>query len=302
MKRDFLVIEDLNRQEILDLFKRTVELKKDRQKNIPHPTLKGKSLGMIFYKNSTRTRISFEVGMFELGGQALYLTSEQLQLERGETIEDSARVLSRYLHGIMIRTYDFKLVEQLAKHASIPVINGLTDKNHPIQVLCDLFTIQERLGKIEGFTLTYVGDDNNMSYSWMEAAALLDFQLRLALPENCSEGRMTELASRDNIQFFTDPAEAAKDADILYTDVWVSMGAEDEADEKRKSLKAYQINQKLIDLAKPNALVMHCLPAHRGEEITGDALDGENSIVFDQAENRLHLQKALLEKLLSASQ
>jgi len=299
VKRDFLNLTDLSRQEILDLLKRTATLKKERSENIPHPVLQGKSLGMIFRKNSTRTRISFEVGMFELGGHALYLTDEQLQLKRGESIEDSARVLSRYLHGIMIRNDDFEEARLLAEHADIPIINGLTDKNHPVQVLCDLFTLQEKLGRVENFCIAYVGDGNNMTYSWMEAASLFDFQLNIATPPECTTPGTKDFSHLKNVSFFTSAEEAVKGADVLYADVWVSMGMEAEKARKMELLQPFQINQKLLDRANPGALVMHCLPAHRGDEITGDVLDGPQSIVFDQAENRLHAQKALLEMLLS---
>jgi len=299
VKKDFLFLADLNKQEILELLERTEVLKKERRNNIPHPVLKGKSLGMIFSKNSTRTRISFEVGMFELGGHALYLTGEQLQLKRGETIEDSARVLSRYLHGILIRNNDIKEAELMAQYADIPIINGLTDKNHPVQVLCDLFTLKEKLGKVENFTLAYVGDGNNMTYSWMEAAALFDFQLNIATPLECKTPGTEDFSHLENISFFDTAEEAVKGADVIYADVWVSMGMEAEEENKMKLLQPFQINQRLLELANSKALVMHCLPAHRGDEITGDVLDGPQSVVFDQAENRLHTQKALLEKLLS---
>ncbi len=299
MKKDFLKLADLNRQEILDLLERTEILKKERLENIPHPVLQGKSLGMIFRKNSTRTRISFEVGMFELGGHALYLTDEQLQIKRGESIEDSARVLSRYLHGIMIRNNDFEEARLLAEHANIPIINGLTDKNHPVQVLCDLFTLKEKLGRTENFCLAYVGDGNNMTYSWMEAAELFDFQLNIATPPECATPGTEDFSHLSNVSFFSSAEEAVKGADVIYSDVWVSMGMEAEEEKKKKLLQPFQINQRLLDQANPGAIVMHCLPAHRGDEITGDVLDGPHSVVFDQAENRLHTQKALLEKLLS---
>ena len=253
---------------------------------------------MIFNKNSTRTRISFEVGMFELGGHSLFLTPDQMQLGRGETIADSARVLSRYLDGILIRTFDFKEVEELAKHSSIPVINGLTDLNHPIQVLSDLFTIHEKLGHLDEIKIAYVGDGNNVAYSWITAAAMFDLRLSVACPASCKPELPKEISIPDSIEITEDPFFAVKDADVIYTDVWISMGQED-ADEKVSLLKPYQINQSLVDAAKKDTLVMHCLPAHREMEITTKVLEGKNSIVFDQAENRLHLQKALLKTLLS---
>ena len=298
MKKDFLKLSDLTKSEALDLLKKAKDLKEMRIKGIPHQPLKGKSLGMIFNKNSTRTRISIEVGMFELGGHSLFLTPDQMQLGRGETIADSARVLSRYLHGILIRTFDFKEVVELAKHASIPVINGLTDLNHPVQVLSDLFTIHEKLGRVDGVKIAYVGDDNNITYSWMTAASMFDLKLSIGCPSSCKPQSPEDLNIGGSIEVFEDPIEAVKGADVIYTDVWVSMGQE-ATDEKTSLLKPYQINQSLVEAAKKDVLVMHCLPAHREMEITSEVLEGKHSIVLDQAENRLHLQKALLETLLS---
>ncbi|PIQ95917.1 MAG: ornithine carbamoyltransferase [Nitrospinae bacterium CG11_big_fil_rev_8_21_14_0_20_56_8] len=298
MKRDFLKLNDLSRDEFEALFEKSAEVKDKRVRNIPHQPLKGKSLGMIFEKHSTRTRISFEVGMFELGGHGLLLDSRQMQLGRGESIEDSAQVLSRYLHGIMIRTYEFEKVETLARHATIPVINGLTDLNHPVQVLCDLFTIREKRGKVDGIKVAYVGDGNNVAYSWAMATLIFDIQLSVACPGmyQLKKEDLPETSAR--IELLEDPYRAVKDADVIYTDVWVSMGQE-ESEAKIERLKPYQINQNLVNAAGKEVLVMHCLPAHRGLEITADVLDGPCSIVFDQAENRLHVQKALMEKLLT---
>ena len=298
MKKDFLKLSDLTKSEALVLLKKAADLKGMRVNGIPHQPLKGKSLGMIFNKNSTRTRISFEVGMFELGGHSLFLTPDQMQLGRGETIADSARVLSRYLHGILIRTFDFKEVVELAKHANIPVINGLTDLNHPVQVLSDLFTIHEKLGRVDGVKIAYVGDGNNITYSWMTAAAMFDLKLSIGCPSSCKPQSPEDLNIGGSIEVFEDPIEAVKGADVIYTDVWVSMGQE-ATDEKTSLLKPYQINQSLVEAAKKDVLVMHCLPAHREMEITSEVLEGKHSIVLDQAENRLHLQKALLETLLS---
>ena len=298
MKKDFLKLSDLTKSEALVLLKKAADLKGMRVNGIPHQPLKGKSLGMIFNKNSTRTRISFEVGMFELGGHSLFLTPDQMQLGRGETIADSARVLSRYLHGILIRTFDFKEVVELAKHASIPVINGLTDLNHPVQVLSDLFTIHEKLGRVDGVKIAYVGDGNNITYSWMTAAAMFDLTLSIGCPSSCKPQSPEDLSIGGSIEIFEDPIAAVKGADVIYTDVWVSMGQE-ATDEKTSLLKPYQINQSLVEAAKKDVLVMHCLPAHREMEITSEVLEGKHSIVLDQAENRLHLQKALLETLLS---
>ena len=298
MKKDFLKLSDLNKDEVLCLLKEAEELKQLKASGVAHRPLEGKTLGMIFNKNSTRTRISFEVGMFELGGHSLFLTPDQMQLGRGETIADSARVLSRYLDGILIRTFNFKEIEELAKHASIPVINGLTDLNHPIQILSDLFTIHEKLGHLDGIKIAYVGDGNNVAYSWINAAVIFDLRLSIGCPASCRPELPKEISIPDCIEITEDPIAAVKDADVIYTDVWISMGQE-EADEKVTLLKPYQINQSLVNAAKKDTLVMHCLPAHREMEITTEVLEGKNSIVFDQAENRLHLQKALLKTLLS---
>ena len=298
MKKDFLKLTDLTKVEVLELLKKAAELKKFKVEGTTHQPLKGKSLGMVFNKNSTRTRISFEVGMFELGGHSLFLTPDQMQLGRGETIADSARVLSRYLDGILIRTFDFNEVTEFAKHASIPVINGLTDLNHPIQVLSDLFTIHERLGHLDEIKIAYVGDGNNVAYSWISAATMFSLKLSIGCPASCKPKLHEGFNITDSIDITEDPIAAVKDADIIYTDVWVSMGQK-EAPEKTSSLKPYQINQSLVEAAKKDVLVMHCLPAHREMEITSEVLEGKHSIVFDQAENRLHLQKALLETLLA---
>ena len=298
MKKDFLKLSDLTKNEVLGLLEQAAELKQFKAKGTTHQPLKGKSLGMIFNKNSTRTRISFEVGMYELGGHSLFLTPDQMQLGRGETIADSARVLSRYLDGILIRTFDFKEVEELAKHASIPVINGLTDLNHPLQILSDLFTIHEKLGHLDEIKIAYVGDGNNVAYSWITAAAMFDLKLSVGCPSSYTPKLPKGVTIPDSVEITEDPIAAVRDADVIYTDVWVSMGQE-EAPEKISLLKPYQINQPLVDAAKKDVLVMHCLPAHREMEITSEVLEGKHSIVFDQAENRLHLQKALLKTLLS---
>ena len=298
MKKNFLKLSDLTKNEVLGLLKQAAKLKQFKTEGTAHQPLKGKSLGMIFNKNSTRTRISFEVGMYELGGHSLFLTPDQMQLGRGETIADSARVLSRYLDGILIRTFDFKEVEELAKHASIPVINGLTDLNHPIQILSDLFTIHEKLGHLDEIKIAYVGDGNNVAYSWITAATMFDLKLSVGCPSSYTPKLPKGVTIPDSIEITEDPIAAVRDADVIYTDVWISMGQE-EAPEKISLLKPYQINQPLVDAAKKNVLVMHCLPAHREMEITSEVLEGKHSIVFDQAENRLHLQKALLKTLLS---
>jgi len=298
MKKDLLTINDFSREEILELFEKSKNLKEKRKKGLEHLPLKGKSLGMIFNKHSTRTRISFEVGMFELGGQALFLTGDQLQLNRGETVKDSAQVLSRYLNGILIRTHDHQEVVDLAEHATIPVINGLTDLNHPVQILADIFTIKEKLGKIENVKIAYVGDGNNVAYSWMSAASLMEIDLKVACPPEFKPASLPPLLGNGKVEITEDPFQAVKDADIIYTDVWISMGDKGDLDKKEELLTPYQINQKLLDATGKSSLVMHCLPAHRGMEITSEVLDGKDSIVFDQAENRLHVQKAILETLL----
>jgi ornithine carbamoyltransferase len=298
MKKDLLSISDFSQQEVLDLLEKSTNLKIKRQKGIEHLPLKGQTLGMIFKKHSTRTRISFEVGMFELGGHALFLTGDQLQLNRGETIKDSAQVLSRYLNAILIRTYDHEEVIALAEHASIPVINGLTDLNHPVQILADIFTVKEKLGHIEGVKVAYVGDGNNVAYSWMLGASLMGMHLAIACPKSYRPESIPALSGTGKVEILEDPFEAVKNADVIYTDVWISMGHEEDTENKKKLLLPYQINQKLVDVAKKEVMVMHCLPAHREMEITSEVLDGKHSIVFDQAENRLHVQKAILETLL----
>jgi ornithine carbamoyltransferase len=299
MKKDLLTINDFSREEVLELFKKSTDLKEKRENGIEHLPLKGKSLGMIFNKHSTRTRISFEVGMYELGGQALFLTGDQLQLNRGETLKDSAQVLSRYLNGILIRTHDHQEVVDLAEHATIPVINGLTDLNHPVQILADIFTIKEKLGTTENIKVTYVGDYNNVAYSWVAGASLMGMELAIACPPEFRPDSLPTLSGHEKVEIIEDPLKAVKDADIIYTDVWISMGDTGDLKKKEKLLTSYQINQQLLDATGKKSLVMHCLPAHRGMEITSEVLDGKDSIVFDQAENRLHVQKAILETLLT---
>ena len=301
MKKDLLSINDFSREEILTLFDKSLDLKAKRKKGIEHLPLKGKSLGMIFNKNSTRTRISFEVGMYELGGQAIFLTGDQLQLNRGETLKDSAQVLSRYLNGILIRTHNHQEIVDLAENATIPVINGLTDLNHPVQILSDIFTIKEKLGKIENIKIAYVGDLNNVAYSWMAGASLMGMNLCIACPPEFKPVSLPTLDGNGKVEIIEDPFKAVEGADIIYTDVWISMGDSGDLKKKEKTLTPYQINQKLLDATGKNSLVMHCLPAHRGMEITSEVLDGKDSIVFDQAENRLHVQKGILETLLCKS-
>ncbi|HNY49991.1 MAG TPA: ornithine carbamoyltransferase [Smithella sp.] len=302
MKKDLLNISDLESDDFEKIWQKAKKLKKLLKAGKPHGSLKGKTLGMIFDKSSTRTRISFEVGMYQLGGIALFLTSRDTQIGRGEIIADSAKMMSRYLNGIMIRTFTQQSVEDFARFASIPVINGLTDLLHPCQILSDLFTIREKKGTYNKLKIAYIGDGNNIANSWIEAATKLPIQLALACPAGYDPDRKIlekgRKESSEGITVVRDPLKAAKDADILYTDVWASMGQESEQDKRKKIFKDYQINQKLLKAAKKDAMVMHCLPAHRGEEIASDVIDGPQSIVIDQAENRLHVQKAILELLL----
>ena len=303
MTKDLLRVGDLNREEIEELLDLSQKLKTRQKEGQRVTPLSGKTLGLIFEKSSTRTRVSFEVGMYQLGGQSLFLSSKDLQIGRGETIPDTARVLSRYLDGLVIRTFGHEIVEEMARHATIPIINGLTDRHHPCQVLADLLTIQEKKQRLQGLKVSYVGDGNNMANSWLEGAAKLGLHLTLACPpgyepdrETYQEALKEAAKSGAKIVITHDPRVAAKDADVLYTDVWASMGQEQEHKERLSAFQGFQLNGPLLRLAKPEVLVMHCLPAHRGEEITDEVLDGPHSIVWDQAENRLHLQKGILVK------
>lgn len=305
MKKDLLKMDDLSKEEILDILNLADQLKYERKHKINHELLKGKSLGMIFEKSSTRTRVSFEVGMYELGGNALFLSNRDLQIGRGEPIIDTARVLSRFLQGIMIRTYSQQEIENLAKYSSIPIINGLTDEEHPCQVLADLMTIREYKNVLEGLNVAYIGDGNNMANSLIIGCLKVGMNFSIACPENYMPKskyieRGKELALLENSKFTitTSPTEAAKNADVLLTDVWASMGQESEAEIRQKAFMGFQINNELLNLAKPNALVLHCLPAHRGEEITAEVIEEHKSEIFDEAENRLHAQKAILVKLM----
>jgi ornithine carbamoyltransferase len=297
-KRDFLSFADLTRAELLELLELAAQLKRGIYKERP---LEGKALGLIFAKSSTRTRVSFEVGVHQLGGQPLFLSSDDIQLGRGEPIRDTARVLSRFLDGLMIRTYGHAEVVELAKYASIPVINGLTDLLHPCQLLADLLTVHEAFGSTNGRIAAWIGDGNNMANSWLEAAALLGFELRLACPEGYEPNHeIFERAKQHTTVLITeDPDEAVAGAHIINTDVWASMGQENESDQRRAAFQGYCVDDALLEGAAADAIVLHCLPAHRGEEITEAVLEGPRSRVFDQAENRLHAQKALMVRLMS---
>ena len=298
--KHLLKLGDLSSQEIFELLELAEKLKYEQKNNIPQNYLKGKTLGMIFEKSSTRTRVSFEVGMQQLGGYPLFLSSNDLQIGRGEPVNDTARVLSRMIDGIMIRTYEQQEVEDLAKYGSIPVINGLTDYAHPCQVLADLLTIKEHKGNLEGLKICFVGDGNNMANSIIVGCIKAGMKVAIACPEtNQPDSEIMKWANETgNLLVTDDILSAAKDSDVLYTDVWASMGQEDEAEERKRIFKGYQINDELMAVAKEDAMVLHCLPAHREEEITAKVFEEHADEIFDQAENRLHAQKAVLVKLL----
>jgi ornithine carbamoyltransferase len=305
MKKDLLTIFDLTPEDIKTILKRSATLKKKQKQGKAHQSLKGKSLGMIFEKSSMRTRVSFEVGMYQLGGQALFLFSNDLQIGRGEPIADTACTLSRFLDAIMIRTFAQATVEELAHHASIPVINGLTDLHHPCQALADLFTIQEKKRTLKGLKLAYVGDGNNVANSLIQACVKTGVHFSIATPRGyeldiafVNEAKTEAVKTGTVVEITDDPYRAVRSADIVYTDVWASMGQEAEHAKRLKAFQGYQIDAKLMGAAARGAIVMHCLPAHRGEEISAEVLDGPQSVVFDQAENRLHTQKAVLEMLV----
>ncbi len=300
-KMHFLSIADLTYQEILNLLELARDLKVKRKRGEILSELKGKSLAMIFEKPSTRTRVSFEVAMTELGGHALYLDVSTLQLGRGETIEDTARVLSRYVHAIMIRAYKHQTVRKLAEASLVPVINGLDDLEHPCQILADLMTILEFKKSFGGLKFAWIGDGNNVCNSSILACAITGMEIAVACPKGYEPDEAIVKRAREmgaKLEITHSPAEAARNADVLYTDVWVSMGDEAEREKRKMDFAGYQINKVLLEKAKEDAIVLHCLPAHRGEEITSDVVESENSKIFDQAENRLHTQKALLLKLL----
>lgn len=298
--KHLLKLADLDKGDILDILNLADQLKYENQHGIEHHHLKGKTLGMIFQKSSTRTRVSFETGMYQLGGQALFLSNRDLQIGRGEPVQDTARVLSRYLDGIMIRTFEQKEVEDLAEYGSIPVINGLTDYCHPCQVLADLMTIREYKKSFDGLKFCFIGDGNNMANSLIVGAISMGMECAIACPKDYQPDAKIMAWAKENGTFTCneDILACAKDADVIYTDVWASMGQEEEKAEREKIFKNYQINDEVMAAAKPDAMVLHCLPAHREEEITAKVFEAHANEIFDEAENRLHAQKAVLVKLL----
>jgi len=302
MPRHLLSIFDLSKKDFQTLFKRAAQLKKEKKSGKSHEALKRKSIGMIFEKLSTRTRVSFEVAINDLGAACLYMNPSDLQLGRGESIADTAKILSSYLDGIIIRTYEQDRIEEFARHSKVPVINALTDLGHPTQIAADLFTIIEAGKKLNKIKLAYVGDGNNIVNSFIGAASILGFSLSVATPKGYEPDseflKKAKESGNGYIEVVNDPKIAVENADVLYTDVWVSMGQEKETKKKQKIFKPFQINNDLLSLANPGAIVMHCLPAHKGEEITEDVLEGTNSVVYEQAENKLHMGKAILEMFL----
>ena len=300
--KNLLKMLDLSSEEIIDILNLADQLKYEQKHGIAHKLLEGKTLGLIFEKASTRTRVSFEVGMYQLGGQPLFLSSRDMQIGRGEPVQDTARVLSRYLDGIMIRTFEQEEVEDLAKYGSIPIINGLTDFCHPCQVLADLQTVREYKNKLSGLKMSFIGDGNNMMNSLIVGALKTGMSISVACPEGYEpDAQVLDFAKEygDKFSMFRTPKEAVVDADVVITDVWASMGQEGEAEKRRKAFDGYQVNAELMALAKPDAMVQHCLPAHRGEEITEDVFEAHADEIFEEAENRLHAQKAVMVKCLS---
>ena len=302
MKKDILTLFDLSKEDFDLLFERAAELKKRFKSGVTDRTLGGKTLGLIFDKPSTRTRISFEAAMAQLGGTPIFISAKDTQIARNEPVQDTARVLSRYLDGLAIRTYSQEFLDEFAEFATIPVINALTDLFHPCQVLSDIMTVIEVKGGYEGIKIAWIGDGNNVAHSWINAAAVLGLNLVLACPDGYSPDRGVMERALDRrvgkIVLTTDPVEAVDNADVVYTDVWASMGQEGELDDRKRVFEPFQVNKKLLKNAAENAVVMHCLPAHRGEEIHEDVLEGPNSVVWDQSENKLHMHKAILDVLL----
>lgn len=307
-KKHLLKLNDYSKQEIVEILELAEQLKYETRHGIPHDRLRGKTLGMIFQKSSTRTRVSFEVGMYQLGGHALFLSSKDIQMGRGEPIKDTARVLSRYVDGIMIRTYSQKEVEELAYYSSVPVINGLTDDEHPCQVLADLLTIKEFKRKFEGLKVAFIGDGNNMANSLMVGCLKLGMDIAIATPKGfepqahiIDEVKEIEKESKGKLYLVNSPKEAATGADVVITDVWVSMGQEEEVKRRKEAFEGFQVNRELMNLTNKDSLVLHCLPAHRGEEITEEILEEHEKEIFEEAENRLHVQKAVMVKLMAKS-
>lgn len=299
--KHLLKMMDLSKEEIIDILNLADQLKYELKHGIPHNHLKGKTLGMIFQKASTRTRVSFETGMYQLGGYPLFLSSSDMQIGRGEPVQDTARVLSRYIDGIMIRTFEQKEVEDLAEFGSIPVINGLTDYAHPCQVLADLMTVREFKGQFDGLKMCYIGDGNNMANSLITGFLKVGMSVSAACPENYHPAKevLDYANSTGKFELLSSPVDAAKNADVVITDVWASMGQEGEAEKRRIAFKGYQINDEVMVAAKPDAMVMHCLPAHREEEITAKVFEAHANEIFEEAENRLHAQKAVMVKLMA---
>ena len=303
MKRDFLKLSDLTAVEIESIWKRSREYKEGRVQDLP---LEGKNIGLLFEKPSTRTRLSFEVAIVQTGGYPLFISSRDTQMIRNEPLKDTARILSRYLNGLVVRTFAQKTLEDLSQYGTIPVINALSDLYHPAQILSDLFTIWERKDSLEGMKIAWLGDGNNVAHSWIEAACRFPFALVMACPQGFEPKKeiwdRAKKEAGERIILTRDPAEAVREAQVVNTDVWASMGQEDQAAERVKFFKPFQLNERLLSLADPECLVLHCLPAHRGEEITDEVLEGPHSVVFDQAENKLHVHKALLEFILEGRQ
>ncbi|HKJ67270.1 MAG TPA: ornithine carbamoyltransferase [bacterium] len=302
MTKDFLAITDLSREEILQIFELAKVLKEELQQGITHHRLSGQTLAMVFAKPSARTRVSFETGMYQLGGHALYLSPADIGIGEREAIKDVAQVLSRYNNGIMARLFEYSHMEELARYATVPVINGLTDYNHPCQVMADIYTVLEHRGHLNALKVAFVGDGNNVANSWINLAARLPMHFVLAVPSGYEPDEQTVEYARQSglstIEILHEPQAAVRDADVVYTDVWTSMGQESEQAQRRQAFLPFQVNEELLSLAGKDCLVMHCLPAHRGEEITDEVIDGPHSIVFDQAENRMHIQKAFLVRLM----
>jgi ornithine carbamoyltransferase len=303
MTKHLLSLWDFDRQELRSYLDLALLLKKESKAGVRHQQLAGKIIGLVFEKPSTRTRVSFEAAMYRLGGQVIYLSSRDTQLARHEPLKDMARVMDRYVDGLVIRTFGQEIVDELARYSGVPVINALTDLHHPCQILSDVMTVIEKKGAIEDLQIAWIGDGNNMAHSWIQAAGRLGFNLTLACPEGYDPAPNILKAAQDEgsaaIKLVRDPLEAVAGADVINVDVWASMGQEDEQDERLKTFKPYQVNNTMLKHAKTDTIVLHCLPAHRGEEITGEVLEGEQCVAFDQAENKLHIHKAILAKHLS---